>query len=163
MEGEMQWMQDTMAVNSTEGAEETGKKEQSMAKVATTMAQEDRGNIDLTMQDDDEERALRIQRVPFLRELLTTFHRVSNLPERVSLQEERLYGGEMRGGFLCRQTKATSADARSRRQPRLALSWMGQLFPSTSIQYRRGRFRANHTARSLWSWTRSLTRSRSHS
>ena len=52
--------------------------------------------VDLTAMDDSEpdHRSLTVLKVPFLRELLATFHRVSALPDRLSFQEERLYVSE---------------------------------------------------------------------
>ena len=51
--------------------------------------------MDLTVPEDEpDDRSFMTQRAPLLRELLTLFHRVSTLPERLSSQEERLYVAE---------------------------------------------------------------------
>ena len=42
----------------------------------------------------DDERRLAAIKVPFLRELPATFHRISDLPDEIGMEEERLYVGE---------------------------------------------------------------------
>ena len=65
--------------------EDTGELE--MMQAAAAQIFENRAEV-------EDERRLAAVRVPFLRELLATFHRISDLPDDITMEEERLYVGE---------------------------------------------------------------------
>ena len=59
----------------------------------------------------DDERRLAAIKVPFLRELLATFHRISDLPDEIGMEEERLYVGEAIQSLQRMQTLLTQTAA----------------------------------------------------
>ena len=75
--------------------------------------------------EEDDERRLAGVRVPFLRELLATFHRISELPERITLDEERLYVGEALESLerMTTMLANTTTGGRYRRDP-VAMMYM---------------------------------------
>ena len=79
-----------------EGEKERGDQQMMQASVAEIFGARD---------EVEDERRLSAVKVPFLRELLATFHRISDLPQDISMEEERLYVGKLRTMEQCKRSR----------------------------------------------------------